>query len=67
MYTLLVVVSASVAILVWYSVRLVEWYAREPVIDYELVTPTTPDEKKILDKPSIKVGGVMMQLGQEGS
>ncbi|KAH8601241.1 putative aldehyde dehydrogenase-like protein C21C3 [Bisporella sp. PMI_857] len=57
MYTLLVVVSASVAILVWYSVRLVEWYAREPVIDYELVTPTTPDEKKILDKPSIKASG----------
>ncbi|KAG9241609.1 Aldehyde/histidinol dehydrogenase [Calycina marina] len=57
MWTIAAIVTVSSISLIWSSIWAVEWYTREPIIAYEVARPTRPDDRKILEKPSIKASG----------
>ena len=47
--------TVLVASFLWGTIKLVEWYTKEPIIKYNITLPTPPPEKQILENPSIKV------------
>lgn len=55
MYTTFAVVAVTFGLLLWSTVWIWEWYKKEPIIAYEITPPSQPDERKILEKPTIKV------------
>jgi len=55
MYTIFAIVAATLGGLIWSSIRIWDWYKKEPIIAYEIEIPTRPAERKILQRPSIKV------------
>lgn len=55
LWVVMAAATAFVATLIYSAVWIVEWYQKEPIVRYELVTPTKPEESRILEPPSIKV------------
>lgn len=55
---LLVLAAASfvsVGLILWGTVRLIEWYQKEPILKYTITAPTPPVDGTVLENPSIKV------------
>lgn len=57
MFTLAAGATALVGCLLYGTIRFIEWYNAEPILHYSIAELKAPEEKKILEKPSIKVGG----------
>ena len=57
MFTLAAGATAFVGCLLYGTIRFFEWYNSEPVLNYTITELDAPEEKKILEEPSIKVGG----------
>ena len=47
--------TGAVILFIYLAIWFTEWYQKEPVVRYEIVTPTRQIERKILEQPSIKV------------
>jgi hypothetical protein len=59
LYIFSALATASIALLIYSTVWFVEWYTKEPITKYEIVTPTRQKEREILEKPSIKVRALL--------
>lgn len=63
MFTLAAGATAVVGCFLYGTIRFIEWYNAEPVLRYSITELKAPEEKKILDNPSIKVGGNKIDTG----
>lgn len=57
MFTLALGATVFVAFLLYGTIRFIEWYNAEPVLQYSIAELKAPEEKKILQNPSIKASG----------
>lgn len=57
-FTLAAGATIFVGSLLYGTIRLIEWYNSEPIIPYTIAELDAPKEKKILEKPSIRVRGM---------
>lgn len=55
LYACAVFAVILVGALVYATIRIMEWYSKEPIIRYEIDVPSPPDNGRALEKPSIKV------------
>ncbi|TGO17543.1 hypothetical protein BTUL_0016g00060 [Botrytis tulipae] len=54
MFTLAAGATAVVGCILYGTIRLIEWYNAEPILRYSIAELKAPEEKKILENPSIK-------------
>ncbi|TGO46527.1 hypothetical protein BOTNAR_0581g00020 [Botryotinia narcissicola] len=54
MFTLAAGATAVVGCILYGTIRLIEWYNAEPILRYSIAELKAPEDKKILENPSIK-------------
>lgn len=63
LWTLGVISVSFTGFVLWQVVKWVEWYQQECIIPYTIVVPTPPEDRTVLEKPSIKVRGLEKPTG----